>query len=396
MPANTMQQAVQFANDHESTWDREVTGTWGVHQQDPPPWNRLSARCTTAARSPAPSSSRARRWCRGANPKRADLTFSVAKTYLALLAGVAHDRGLLPDVNEPIGARVKGIGFDSGNNAKVTWAQMLQQTSEWDRRTVRDPRPGGPLPRRHLRYAARRQERRPASAAGAGHLLGIQRRAHQPAVAGLAALFQRPLPEVFREAIMRPIGAGENWNWVGYDDAWVDGGRRAHAVGARRHALGRRPVDQCAGPGAGRARCCWTKGSRDGKRVLSAQWIRDMRKPGPLAPYYGYLVWLNHERKMFPSVPASSYFAVGAGSSFTWIEPERKMVVVVRWLNSGARERVLRQGARKQSTLSTPGIRSRLNEPAAPQTAVGLERPVSTPHHPRICPAWPCPKGLRC
>ncbi len=72
----------------------------------------------------------------------------------------------------------------------------------------------------------------------------------------------------------------------------------------------------------------------DGKRVLSAQWIRDMRLPGPLAPYYGYLVWLNHERRMFPSVPASSYFAVGAGSSFTWIEPERRMVVVVRWIDS--------------------------------------------------------------
>ena len=37
-----------------------------------------------------------------------------------------------------------------------------------------------------------------------------------------------------------------------------------------------------------------------------------------------------------------------------------------------------------------------LSEPAAPRTAVGLERPVSTPRHPRICPAWPCPTGLRC
>jgi CubicO group peptidase (beta-lactamase class C family) len=73
--------------------------------------------------------------------------------------------------------------------------------------------------------------------------------------------------------------------------------------------------------------------ARDGKRVLSAQWIRDMQKPCPLAPYYGYLVWLNHERKMFPSVPASSYFAVGAGSSFTWIEPQLRMVVIVRWLD---------------------------------------------------------------
>ena len=45
-------------------------------------------------------------------------------------------------------------------------------------------------------------------------------------------------------------------------------------------------------------------------------------------------MWLKHGRKMFPSVPASSYFAVGAGSSFTWIEPERRMVVVVRWIDS--------------------------------------------------------------
>ncbi|MNC82937.1 hypothetical protein D3C75_1366670 [compost metagenome] len=37
---------------------------------------------------------------------------------------------------------------------------------------------------------------------------------------------------------------------------------------------------------------------------------------------------------MFPSVPSSSFFGVGAGSSFTWVEPERKMVVIVRWLNS--------------------------------------------------------------
>jgi CubicO group peptidase (beta-lactamase class C family) len=64
-------------------------------------------------------------------PERADLTFSVAKTYLAMLAGVAFDDGLLPDVDEPIAARIPGIGFDSGANRQVTWAQMLQQTSEW-------------------------------------------------------------------------------------------------------------------------------------------------------------------------------------------------------------------------------------------------------------------------
>ena len=37
--------------------------------------------------------------------------------------------------------------------------------------------------------------------------------------------------------------------------------------------------------------------------------------------------------RYLPSVPASSYFAVGAGSSFTWMEPERQVVLVVRWID---------------------------------------------------------------
>ena len=32
-------------------------------------------------------------------------------------------------------------------------------------------------------------------------------------------------------------------------------------------------------------------------------------------------------------MPASSYFAIGAGTSFTWMEPERRMVRVVRWID---------------------------------------------------------------
>ncbi len=48
------------------------------------------------------------------------------------------------------------------------------------------------------------------------------------------------------------------------------------------------------------------------------------------------------------------------------------------------------------TVLASRRSSSRLNEPAAPRTAVGPGRPVSTPHHPRICPAGPCPKGFRC
>jgi hypothetical protein len=39
-PHTLLAQAVHFALDHEIAWSREITDTWGVHQQDPPPWNR--------------------------------------------------------------------------------------------------------------------------------------------------------------------------------------------------------------------------------------------------------------------------------------------------------------------------------------------------------------------
>jgi CubicO group peptidase (beta-lactamase class C family) len=74
-------------------------------------------------------------------------------------------------------------------------------------------------------------------------------------------------------------------------------------------------------------------GTAGGRQVISAAWIRRMRTPCPIAPFYGYLIWLNPGRRLFPSVPESSSFAFGAGGNFTWIEPERRMVLVVRWID---------------------------------------------------------------
>ena len=132
MPNRNIEQAVQFAVDHETAWSRDTGAAWGIHHQDPPPWNRLLG--PVHARGPVSGTIvvNGQTLTSWGEPERADLTFSVAKTYLALLAGVAHDRGLLPDVEEPVGARVRGIGFDAGRNAQVTWEHLLQQTSEWE------------------------------------------------------------------------------------------------------------------------------------------------------------------------------------------------------------------------------------------------------------------------
>jgi CubicO group peptidase (beta-lactamase class C family) len=147
-----------------------------------------------------------------------------------------------------------GIGFDSDHNRPITWEHLLTQTSEWQgecfgmpdqvehyRRVSHDPKPpaGKKGERRELLRPARYWEYNDV-------------RINQLSLA-LLHLFKRPLPEVFLENVLRPIGGGRDFRWEGYDDSWVGDRRQAHAVGAGRHALGRRGGDRRARPGTRRA-----------------------------------------------------------------------------------------------------------------------------------------------
>ncbi|MFM0248330.1 serine hydrolase domain-containing protein [Paraburkholderia sediminicola] len=327
-----LQHAVQFAVDHESLWDRHVDGAWGVHVNDPPPWNRLLGPVHDRGPVSGAIAVDGRVLTSWGEPVRADLTFSVAKMYLALLAGVAHDRGLLPDVDEPVHVSVPGIGFDDEHNASVTWAHLLQQTSEWQGTYFGLSDQADHY--RAVNFAAppdgKKGDRRPLQRPGT-YWEYNDVRINQLSLA-LLHLFRQPLPEVFREAVMRPVGASENWQWVGYDNAWVEiDGRRMQSVPGGTHWGGGMSVS--ANDQLKVAQMLLNEGVVDGQQILSREWIARMRTPSALAPFYGYLVWLNTDRKIFPSIPASSYLGVGAGSSFTWIEPVRRMTVIVRWLN---------------------------------------------------------------
>ena len=332
--AAKLQHAIDFAVAHETAWTRDTSAPWGVHAADPPPWNRLLG--PVSPRGPVSGAI-----LQGGNllaswgePMRADLTFSVAKTYLALLAGIAYDRGLLPDVDEPVCARLPGIGFDSAHNRGVTWTHLLQQTSEWEGECFGVPDQVDRY--RTLQFqsnppAGRKGDARPLQAPGS-YWEYNDVRINQLSLA-LLHLFGRALPQVFDSEIMRPLGASPEWRWVGYDNSWIElNGSRVQSVPGGSHWGGGVWINSLDQARIGQL--LLNEGRHEGKPLISAQWIRRMRTPCALAPFYGYLIWLNGERSVFPSAPASSYFAIGAGSSIVWTDPERQLVVVVRWINA--------------------------------------------------------------
>ena len=65
------------------------------------------------------------------NPERVDMTFSVTKSYLSTIAGLAIDRQLINSVSEPVANYVWSGEFEGRHNSKVTWEHLLNQSSDW-------------------------------------------------------------------------------------------------------------------------------------------------------------------------------------------------------------------------------------------------------------------------
>ena len=63
--------------------------------------------------------------------KRVDLTFSVAKSYLSTVAGLAMDARLIKNIDDPVKEYVWDGKFEGPHNSKITWRHLLTQSSDW-------------------------------------------------------------------------------------------------------------------------------------------------------------------------------------------------------------------------------------------------------------------------
>ena len=328
-------EAAGYAQSHEIPWTRDPAAEparWGVHHDDPPPFNRLRGPVHPRGGVSGVIRVRGEEVAAWGEPDRADQTFSVAKTYLALLAGIAHSRGLL-DPNARVSDRLPGIGFDSDHNRAITWEHLLTQTSEWQgecfgmpdqvehyRRVSHDPKPPG----------GKKGELRPLGKPGS-YWEYNDVRINQLSLA-LLHLVSGPLPQLFLECVLQPLGGGRDFRWEGYDDSWVEiDGRRMQSVPGGTHWGG--GVTISARDQARIGQLLLDGGAHEGRQLLPRDWVRRMQAPSAVAPFYGCLTWLNRDGRLFADASRASFFMFGAGGHTVWIDPENDAVVVARWLD---------------------------------------------------------------
>ena len=332
--AAALAEAVGFAEANEVPWSRDLSEQLGRGEFEPPPWNEVLGPVFPRGGPAGVVLRDGRLAAEWGDPRRADLTFSVAKSYLAVLAGVALRDGLIASVDAPVRETALDDGFETPQNRAITWRHLLQQTSEWQG-TLWD-KPDQVDHNREVGARAdntRKGQHRTLQAPGT-YWEYNDVRVNRLALS-LTQVFRRPLDAVLRDEIMAPLGGSGDWAWHAYRNAWfeIDGVAMPSVPGGTHWGGGLRIAahDQALLGELVRRRGLWR-----GRRILPEAYLDEMLAPCPIAPDYGFLWWLNTGGTLYPSAPTTSVYAVGAGGNLIWVDRDLGLTVVARWLDDAA------------------------------------------------------------
>lgn len=285
------------------------------------------------------------------DPSRVDLTFSVAKSFLSTVAGLAVDQGLIKDEMDfaypymapiypydPVKAMMNKSAhlfeedvfelFDTDHNRSIRWDDLLRQTSDWEGTLWGKPdwadRPA---------EGVKEKRARPQNAPGSVYEYN-DTRVNVLALA-LMNVWRKPLPQVLKAEIMDPIGASDTWRWTGYENSFIVlDGQIVQSVSGGSHW------------GGGMMLSAWDQarfgyltlrnGNWDGNQLIPESWIAKSRTPTPAKPDYGFMnYFLNEDQKAIPAAPKTAFFHLGAGTNMIYVDQENDLVIVSRWIPNG-------------------------------------------------------------
>jgi CubicO group peptidase (beta-lactamase class C family) len=226
--------------------------------------------------------------------------------------------------------------FDTPHNRTITWDDMLRQVSDWEGTLWNKPE-WADRPSNNPADWRTRARVTPGSVYEYNDV--------RVNVLALAALqvWRRPLPQVLREYIMDPIGASNTWRWTGYENSWVlMDGQPVQSVAGGGHWGGGMFIS--ARDMARFGLLTLRRGKWNDKQLLSENWVKMATTPTAAQPTYGFMNWfLNTDKKLLPSAPASVWVHVGNGTNIIYCDPEHDIVAVVRWIENNSQDGIVKR-----------------------------------------------------
>ena len=282
---------------------------------------------------------------------RVDMTFSVTKSFLSTVVGLAYDRKMIRSLQDRVrdyvppvlslapnqgAGRAESLGeprllepFETEHNRKITWEHLLRQTSDWEGTLWGKPEWADRPSNNPAEWRSRRRNE-PGAAYEYNDV-----RVNALALAALG-VWRRPLPQVLREHVMDQLDASPTWRWYGYETSWVElDGEAVQSVSGGGHWGGGMFIN--ARDMARFGLLTLRRGRWKDKQIISEGWLRMATTPTAAQPTYGFMnFFLNTGRKYLPSAPASAFAHVGNGTNIIYVDPENDLVVVARWIENGA------------------------------------------------------------
>ena len=258
---------------------------------------------------------------------RVDMTFSVTKSYLSTVAGLAYQKGLF-NLDEKLKDYIKDGKFSSDHNKEITWHHLLNQSSQW-KGNLFGTFDWADRPPRNLTVGELKVQEIPKPGEAYEYndvrvnLLSFS----------LLNVLKEPLPHILKKELMDPIGASSSWGWYGYEKSKILlNGEMVSSVSGGGHFGGGLFINSLDHARFGLL--FLRNGKWKDKLLLSPEWIKLVQEPSENNESYGYMWWLNKGDRKWEGLSENIYYGAGFGGNFIVIIPDHNLVVVARWIDS--------------------------------------------------------------
>ena len=343
--SNLIQQAIQYALTHETKYPRNLMLSQAMQFGKEPFSDPIGP---MASRGPVAGVIVYKGFiiAEWGNLNAVEMVNSVTKSMVSTVVGLAVQKGLIRSIEDkvyrylppielvntpttdqnPIHQTAFIYPFDSEHNQKINWNHLLRQTSDWEGVLWGKPD-----------WADRPSDKQDEWTTRKRFEPGTVYKYNDTRVNALAlaatAVWRKPLPEVLREQVMQPIGASNTWAWTGYKNAWiVMDGKMIQSVSGGGHFGGGLFIN--AYDMARFGLLTLRKGNWNGKQIIAEDWINQSLTPTTANTGYGFMnYFLNTDKKMYPSAPASAYAHIGNGTNAIYVDRENDIVAVIKWMD---------------------------------------------------------------